>query len=224
LVTRKYEVKPAPGKTNKSLQSALEVSGVIATGGLHLVFVHAFNARATFITLSIAGWTAYIATRLWNDPSCLLVWGFSRQGLRTALTATTVVALPATALMAIIALSQDALSLQWHMLPLLLLYPIWGLVQQFLVQALVAANLKRAAPAISSTWIVTPICGLLFGIVHLPDLRLAGCTFLLGLVFTPIYLKWRNLWPLGLYHGWLGVLFYFWILRRDPWSEVIRPF
>ena len=209
---------------SSSLRSALEVAGVIATGGLHLVLVHAFSARAVFIAVSVAAWTSYIWAQLCKDPGLLRIWGFSRLGLRDTLTATTVVAMSAAAIMAIIALSQDALSLQWHMLPLLLLYPIWGLVQQFLVQALVAANLKRAAPAISSTWIVTPICGLLFGIVHLPDLRLAGCTFLLGLVFTPIYLKWRNLWPLGLYHGWLGVLFYFWILRRDPWSEVIRPF
>jgi hypothetical protein len=56
--------------------------------------------------------------------------------------------------------------------------------------------------------------------VHLPDFRLATATFVLGLALTPIYLKWRNLWPLGIYHGLLGVLFYFWVLERDPWIEV----
>jgi len=213
------QLSTGPGAS--SPRSALEVAGVIATGGLHLVLVHAFSARAVFIAVSIAAWSSYIAARLWKYPGCLLVWGFSRRGLRDTLTATTAVTILAAAVLAIIARYQNTLSLQWHMLPLLLLYPIWGLVQQFLVQALVAANLKRAGPFKSSTGLVTPICSLLFGIVHLPDLRLAMCTFLLGLVFTPIYLKWRNLWPLGLYHGWLGVLFYFWVLRRDPWSEVL---
>jgi len=207
-----------------SPRSALEVAAVVATGGLHFVFVNLFNARAAFIALAIACWTAYIGARLWKDPGSPLLWGFSRRGLHETLIAATTVAILAAAIMAVIAHSEDALSLQWHMLPLVFLYPIWGLVQQFLVQALVAANLKRAGPVMSSTWIVTPICALLFGLVHLPELRLAAGTFLLGVVFTPIYLKWRNLWPLGIYHGLLGVLFYFWILRRDPWLEVLwRP-
>ena len=46
-------------------------------------------------------------------------------------------------------------------------------------------------------------------------------TALLGLVFTPIYLRWRNLWPLGLYHGWLGALCYFWVIGRDPLLEIL---
>jgi hypothetical protein len=106
------------------------------------------------------------------------------------------------------------------MLPLLLLYPIWGLIQQFLIQALVVGNLSRSSGALASGWVVTAISAVLFGMVHLPEMRLTIATLLLGLAFTPIYLKWRNLWPLGIYHGWLGVFFYFWILRRDPWLEV----
>jgi hypothetical protein len=36
-----------------------------------------------------------------------------------------------------------------------------------------------------------------------------------------IFLRWRNVWPLGICHGWLGVLFYFWVLGRDPWLEIL---
>jgi len=208
-----------------SLRPFFEIAAVIATGVLHLVFVNGFNARAGFIGISLVAWTAYIAARTRKNPGSLSAWGFTCLNLLAASTSATLMVISAAAIMAFIALSQHSLSLCWHMLPLGLLYPIWGLIQQFLIQALVAANLKRIWPRMDSacviTPVITPICALLFGMVHLPDLKLAAGTFLLGLAFTPIYLKWRNLWPLGIYHGWLGVLFYFWILRRDPWLEVL---
>jgi len=47
-----------------------------------------------------------------------------------------------------------------------------------------------------------------------------GGTFVLGLIYTPLYLQFHQLYPLGLLHGWLGVFFYFWVLRKDPWSEM----
>lgn len=53
--------------------------------------------------------------------------------------------------------------------------------------------------------------------MHLPSWKLAAGTFGLGLAYTPLYLHHRNLWPLGLYHGWLGVFYYFWVLERNPW-------
>jgi hypothetical protein len=49
-------------------------------------------------------------------------------------------------------------------------------------------------------------------------------TFGLGLVYIPLYLRYRNLWPLGFYHGWLGTLFYLWVLGRDPWVETFGRF
>jgi hypothetical protein len=60
------------------------------------------------------------------------------------------------------------------------------------------------------------------GILHLIFVEaLNAC---LGLAFTQIYLRWRNLWPLGIYHAWLGVFAYFWVLHRDPWLEVFGSF
>jgi membrane protease YdiL (CAAX protease family) len=122
--------------------------------------------------------------------------------------------------MAVVAALAGTLRLHAHLVPLLLLYPLWGLVQQFLVQALVAANLVRVRGALGSRTAVVSVCAVLFGVVHLPDLALAVATFVLGVAFTVIYLRHRNLWPLGLYHGWLGAIAYFWVLARDPWQEV----
>ena len=45
--------------------------------------------------------------------------------------------------------------------------------------------------------------------------------FTLGLLFTPLYLHRQSLLPLGVAHGWLGVLAYYWLLGRDPWLELL---
>ena len=147
----------------------------------------------------------------------LAVWGFRREGLGPTFLASTVILVAGALGIAVIAALRGTLTANPHILPLLLLYPPWGCVQQFLLQALVARNLHIV---LRSPWLVTPIAAVLFGAVHLPDLELMGATFLLAVVFTPIYLRWRNLWPLGIYHGWLGVLAYYWILQHDPWAEL----
>src|SRR5262249_19674259 len=104
-----------------------------------------------------------------------------------------------------------------HMWILALLYPVWGLVQQLLVQAMVVRNLT---PVLSLPLVVA-IAAVLFGLVHLPDMELALATALLGGIFTLIFTRWRNVWALGICHGLLGVFFYFWVLGRDPWLEIM---
>src|SRR5262249_14697470 len=104
-----------------------------------------------------------------------------------------------------------------QMLILALLYPLWGLVQQLLVQAMVVRNL---VPVVSLPVVVT-LAVVLFGLVHLPHLALALATALLGGVFTLTFIRCRNVWALGVCHGLLGVFFYFWVLGRDPWLEIL---
>jgi hypothetical protein len=103
------------------------------------------------------------------------------------------------------------------MLVLALLYPFWGLLQQFLIQAIVVRNL---APHVSPG-IVVASAAVLSGVMHLPDPALALSTAILGAIFTLIFLRWPNIWALGVCHGWLGVVFYFWVLGRDPWLEIV---
>ena len=204
---------------SSSLRTLIEVSAVIATGILHLVFIEVFQAKAWFIALAITCWVIYIVVRVRRDSSALDSWGFRSINLRKTLIASSLVA--AFAILAMIAIAKGALFIHWHMLPLLLLYPIWGVIQQFLVQAMVVNNLSPISDRTGFRLTVIIVAAVLFGLVHIPDVKLMAATFGLGLAFTPIYLRWRNLWPLGVYHGWLGVFFYFWVLHRDPWLEVL---
>ena len=62
--------------------------------------------------------------------------------------------------------------------------------------------------------IVAP--ALVFAGVHYPSRnQMLGCG-LLGLAWAFFYLRDRNLYPLGLFHGWIATLFYFWYEQADP--------
>ncbi|HTD52977.1 MAG TPA: CPBP family glutamic-type intramembrane protease [Thermoanaerobaculia bacterium] len=194
-----------------------EITAAAATGLLHPLFVDVFHAKALFIALAAIGWSAYFVLRVRRDRSVLREWGFCRENLRPASLAALAVLLAGVLVISLLPAGHGAIRFNRHMIPLFLLYPAWGLLQQFLVQALFVRNLQDAGAPIL---VIVLAAATLFGLVHLPDWKLAIATAALGAALTPIYLRWRNLWPLGICHGWLGVFAYFWIFHRDPWVEV----
>ena len=199
--------------------SWLEVFAVIATGLLYYVFKYV-EARSVFIITAVCFWIVFIYYRASNDLTVMAKWGFRCKNLSRCFLMATLLAVPILFLMAGFAASHGKLSFPAHVWILLALYPIWGIIQQFLIQALVVRNVARSGLALSPAAIVL-IGATLFAMAHLNNLRLLPATFCLGLVFVPLYLRYRNLWPLGLYHGWLGTLFYFWVLGHDPWSKLL---
>ena len=114
---------------------------------------------------------------------------------------------------------RGTLNLTWHIIPILIVYPIWGTIQQFLCVGLVAGNFQDMNKPLKKYWIV-PITAVLFSVLHYPNLWLMMGTFILAILYTIIYLRERNLYALGLFHGWLGALFYYTVVGRDPFMEV----
>ncbi len=189
---------------------------MIATGAGHLVFEPLLHLKAAYFTCVGAAWTVYVVRCVRRDPSTLSTWGWRRSGLKPATFCAAAVLVVGAIAVGLAGHSLGHLRFPASMLVLLLAYPVWGYVQQFLLQAFVARNL--AALGVRQGFVV-PLTALGFGVVHAPEWRLVGACALLGLVFTPIYLRWRNLWPLGLAHAWLGTLAFYWLLGRDPWVE-----
>jgi membrane protease YdiL (CAAX protease family) len=98
----------------------------------------------------------------------------------------------------------------------LALYPAWGIVQQFLMNGIIARNFARRLPPAA-----TILCtAALFAVAHAGDGPLMALTFLAACIWVPIYLRWRNLWPLGVCHGLLGAIAYYVLLGRDVWLEL----
>lgn len=195
-----------------------ELWSVVGTGVLHLLFKH-FGAKGIFIVLASVSWAGYIAWQVGRDRTKWGSWGFRTDNLWGAFKWPTVLFVLAGFGMAWYGIMTGRVLWQGHMLFLLLLYPLWGVIQQFLVQALGVDNLTKLFPR-HGLLLAMPVGVVLFAMVHFPNWRLMLATGLLACVFIPLYIRDRNLWPLGLYHGWLGTFFYLWVLGRDPWVSV----
>ena len=200
--------------------SSLEVFAVVATGLLYYVFKYV-GTRSVFIISAACFWMVFIYNRANNDSTAMDKWGFRGKNLAPCFLTATLLSVPILVAMAGFAASRGKLTFPAHALILLALYPIWGIIQQFLVQALVVRNVAKSGLTLSTATIVL-IGATVFAMAHLNNPRLLLATFGIGLVFVPLYLRYRNLWPLGLYHGWLGTFFYFWVLHRDPWSKLLK--
>src|SRR5690606_33338082 len=101
------------------------------------------------------------------------------------------------------------INLTWHIIPILIIYPIWGTIQQYLVIALVAGNLKDQHSNKFSDAIIIVTTALLFGFLHYPFYWLVLGTFVLALFYGYVYLRERNVYVMGIFHGWLGALFFY---------------
>ena len=207
---------------NKSFQSnykIVEIAAVLLTAADKFFFMDYLNWRFPFVISAISAWLLYIYIRYKKDKGILQSWGFRTDNFKK--TAIMVIPFFALAFMTFILIGnhQDTLNLTWHILPVLLFYPLWGTIQQFLLIALVTGNLKTLQTPFLSNTVIIILTAILFSLVHYPDCWLMAGTFILAIFYGYIYLKSPNLYVLGLVHGWLGALFYYTVLNRDPFLE-----
>ena len=175
--------------------------------------------RLPFILCTFAAWLVYAFTRSKSHPAILAYWGFRKDNFMKVLHMLFPFALIAVIACIVAGYVRGTLNLTWHIIPILIVYPIWGTIQQFLCVGLVTGNLQDMNKPLKKHWIVL-ITAVLFGVLHYPNLWLMVGTFILALLYTTVYLRERNLYALGLFHGWLGALFYYTVVGRDPFMEV----
>lgn len=218
--TSRFTFFVAPRISDK--RRILETSAVLLTALGKFVFMDYLEWRLPFILCTLAAWSVYIYNRRRTNPSILAYWGFRNDNLKSVLRRLLPFALLAVVSCAIIGAVQNTLNLTWHILPILIVYPIWGTIQQFLCVGLVAGNSQDISRPVSNN-INILTTALLFGAMHYPNGWLMAGTFALALLYSAIYLRERNLFALGLFHGWLGALFYYTVVGRDPYMEVFEP-
>ena len=91
-----------------------------------------------------------------------------------------------------------------HGLLCFLAYCPWGLFQQYLLNGYFTNRLLAVSPARH----VPLIAAALFSGAHLPNWFLMLVTFAAGYASTKIYMKYRNVYFLGLAHGVVGSLLF----------------
>ncbi len=201
-------------------QRLFEIIAVLITGAGKFVFMDWLNWRAFYVVGACLFWIGFVIYRYKKDANILEYWGFTKTNFKETFLMLLPLGIISVVLFFIVGNHFGTIIINKNIIPILLLYPIWGVIQQFIVVALVAGNLRDMDGLKISKWTIIILTSVVFAVVHFPFLTLVGGTFLLALVYTTIYLKKKNLYVLGLYHGWLGAIYFYTIVGRDPWAEV----
>jgi uncharacterized protein len=201
-------------------QRIIEIAAVVLTGLGKFIFMDLLHWRLPFIILSIVSWVVYVSYQSKRLPDILHYWGFRFDNFLNVLKIILPFGVVSLILFFIVGFYRDTLNITWHIFPILILYPIWGVIQQFLVIALVAGNLNDLKKYKVNRFSIILITAILFGLLHYPHYWLVLGTFILALLYGFIYLKSRNIYVMGLFHGWLGAIFFYTVVGRDPFAEV----
>jgi membrane protease YdiL (CAAX protease family) len=83
-------------------------------------------------------------------------------------------------------------------------YFVWAVMQQFLLQSYFLARYLRLT---SNRWLAVLFVAFMFAIAHIPNPILTVATFAWGICCCLLFLRYRNLYTLGIAHGILGICF-----------------
>jgi len=81
-------------------------------------------------------------------------------------------------------------------------YIIWSLMQQFLLQSYFLLRLLRLLPGKAAPVIAATV---IFALAHLPNPILTSITLVWGVIACILFLRYRNIYTLGLAHGIMGL-------------------
>ena len=196
----------------------LEILAILAVVIGRLYFMVELGWRLPFILVVGLGWIGYVWYRTRAEPRLVNYWGLTTDNFRASFLLLLPVALVCVLLFFAYGFYFGTQVVDWSLLLILLLYPLWGAVQQFLALGIFARNLEDGWQR--PEWQVVLLTGGLFGLNHYPFPLLMAATFLLGLAYSWLYLRGFNLLALGIYHGWLGGVFFYTVLGRNSFAEI----
>ncbi len=180
---------------------AREIAELAIGYGLILITVWTRNPEQRFFYWSAFGW---IAATGWLSRNRSRPIGLGLRGLARSLW----IVAAATALLFLglgIAARVHSLHKLYGPLPFgvhILEYSVWALMQQYILQVYVLLRLLRLGMTRRSAVVLATV---LFAIVHVPNLVLVPAVALWGAASCLLYLRYRNLYPLALAHGMLGM-------------------
>jgi uncharacterized protein len=211
----------APEKTTRpSARIVFELATVLLFGIAKFVVGDALGHQFGFVTVGCAAWAAFIAVRSIRHPFLAEEWGFTRNNFGASVKMLWPFAVLSMLGFFLYGARMGHAVIPWHLGAVFFLYPVWGLVQQFLVAALLAGNLDSLLEGKMPRWAVVVATAALFALVHLPSPPLALAAFALGCVNTAVFLRYRNIWAIGIFHGWFATFLYFFFLGQDPLHDL----
>lgn len=189
----------------------LEISVFLALVILYIAFRQYLAGRPVFIVPVMFLGISYLIYYYARDPAVLIEFGIRLDNAVAASKMSMIFFVPS-------ALAVVGASIRMGNSPpppsfyyLLVLYPLWGIWQQFVFQSFFHTRLIRLGLAPWSIFIV----GIVFAAVHLPSVKLVVITLAGGVAASWIFYRYPNIIPLGVAHGILAAMVYYLILGKD---------
>lgn len=180
--------------------------------------------RAFYICGACLFWLIYVIIKYKANNEILINWGFKTADFYKSFLFILPFTLISLTVFTVYGYYHNTMQINWHILPVFLFYPVWGLVQQFMMLGLIASNLASIQNIKFNNVQVIFVTSGIFSLVHYPYVLLMIYTFIMQVFFTIVYLKWRNLWSLGIHHGWIATFLLCFVLDRDLWLEFFAWF
>jgi hypothetical protein len=202
-------------ETTARALGAAELGAGLLTVAVHVAPLERYLPEAVEIVVVASAWTIHLVRRGRADRAfaarCGLIW--TRDQLRLALFSGLLLLAIAMSAMALVATERGhELALPPTFFGELLIYPIWGLIQQWIMVAVVLDRARgRLSPALAVS-----LTAAIFSLTHAPDLDTMLATAIFGLAAYSMFIRARVLPVLAILHGGLGVLFYHWVKGTDP--------
>jgi len=206
-----------------NLQS-IEFPAVLLTALLKFVLMDWLGMRAFYIGGICIFWLSYFIARYSLDHSILKQWGFKKDNFKKSLLTLLPYIIISICIAVIYGIIKPVTILNPDIIPILILYPLWGIIQQFMVANILAENLLNLKSVSSNKYVVILLTSSIFSLVHYPGVFLMAFVFAMEMLFLTVYFKWKNLWAIGLAHGWVATFVLFYILERDLWIELFAWF
>ena len=199
-------------------RDAVELVGLVVLLAGYVWFRKELSGRPYFIIPVVLTLVVYAGLRAARDRSFLRDAGLRLDNLRPAARLTASYAVP----MGVILVA--AYPFTGNPQPpaafylLVIVYPLWGMGQQFIFQGILHVRLRRLG---FRRWSI-PLTALAFASVHWPSERLVPMTLVGGLFFAYTFYRHPNILPLGIAHGILGAMVYYLILGKDVLDKFLN--
>ncbi len=211
--------------SRSSSYTTFELAGILATAALKFIIMEWLNMVAFYVAGICFFWIGYIIYRYVHDRTILIKWGFRKEGFSQTLVFLIPFIILCILSSVILGKVNTSISiLNWRVIPVLFMYPLWGLFQQYIMLVLIAGNLTELEKINLKKYQVIIITSLLFSFIHYPSFFLMVFTFFMEVIFLLAWFRWKNLLALGLTHGVIATFLLFYILERDIWLELFEWF
>src|SRR4051812_32973539 len=120
---------PNPLNSISDKRRKYEIIAVSITGIGKLIFMDLLHWRLPFILVAVIGWAAYVISRSKKIPGVLPYWGFRIDNFKNVTHKILPFGIVSVITFFVVGYERGTINLTWHIIPVLILYPIWGIIQ-----------------------------------------------------------------------------------------------